>query len=277
MKKKTQSRALPWFGADTAVAAQYATLLADRRHITVPFCGGLSVVAYLVETAGEIICNDLHELAMNFYCVLTDHSARESLCDVLRVTPFHASLLADCQDWCKEWTGCKDQHPDIDAAFRYFATCWMGRSGKAGTDSEFNGSLAMRWDAGGGSSPLRFQTAVRSLQEVWGPICERCSFVCLDWSDVLAKVKDSAACGVYLDPPWVGAGDDYKHKFEPRDHFHLCSVLSEFKMSKVVLRYGDDPLIRRLYALPHWHTREITSRDQANGGVQELCIANFEH
>lgn len=274
MDKKTQSRALPWFGADTTVAAQYAALLADRRHITVPFCGGLSVVAHLIETAGEIVCNDRHEHAINFFASISVPQFCGQMVATLQSMPFSQKLLSQAQDICKR-IGPRTTWPDVDLATQYFITCWMGRSGKAGTNSEFSGSLAMRWDAGGGSSPLRFQTAARSLKEVWGPICERCSFVCMDWSAVLAKVKDSPSCGIYLDPPWVGAGDDYKHKFNTQAHYELNHALREFKTTKVVLRYGDDPLIRKLYAGDGWHVREITSRDQANGGVSELCITNF--
>lgn len=270
--RRKQSRALPWFGADTMVCEQYAALLADCRHITVPFCGGLSVVSHLSETAGEIVCNDKHHHAINLYAVLSNSIARSQFLLALEHMPFSQRLLEQAQDICKrleprEW-------PDVDLAVQYFVTCWMGRSGKAGTKSEFNGGLAMRWDAGGGSSPLRFQTAVRSIKEVWGPICERCSFVCMDWPDVLAKVKDDPKCGVYVDPPWIAAGRDYKHTFTDEEHQDLMMDLGGYHSTKVVIRYGDDPLIRKIYS-GDWNIREINSRDQANSGVKELCITNF--
>ena len=275
--KRTQKRALSWFGADTMVCEQYAALLADCKHVVVPFCGGLSVVAHLVETAGEVVCNDMHSLAMNFYACLADPLRRNELLYKLNNVPFHAKLLAQCQDSC---AGADlSDRVDIEFAFRYFITAWMGRSGKAGTKSEFNGGLAMRWDAGGGSSPLRFQTAVRSIHEVWGPICERCSFVCMDWSEILAKVKDDAKSGVYLDPPWVGAGGDYRHSFTEQDHRDLADGLCRFDKTKVVLRYDDHPLVRKLYGGRSdawvWRIKTLISRDQANNGVGELCITNF--
>lgn len=273
--RRTQSRALPWFGADTMVCEQYAALMADCKHVTVPFCGGLSVVAHLVETAGEVVCNDKHALALNFYFCISNKTIREEVLSQLEVMPFSAELLEQAQSLCKKYSG--GAFTNIDAAVAYFVTAWMGRSGKSGTKTELNGGLAMRWDAGGGSSPLRFHTAVRSIQEVWGPICERCSFVCMDWQDVLAKVKDDPKCGVYLDPPWIGAGDDYQHGFTRDDHVLLANQLeSYFVNTKVVLRYGDNALIRELYASDNWTIREIKSRDQANGEVSELCITNFE-
>jgi site-specific DNA-adenine methylase len=273
--RRTQSRALPWFGADTLVCEQYAALLADCKHVTVPFCGGLSIVAHLVESAGEIVCNDTHSHAINFYAVISNDLFRRQMIETLERMPFSQQLLEQAQEICKRIVP-RTTWPDVDLATQYFVTCWMGRSGKAGTKSEFNGGLAMRWDAGGGSSPLRFQTAVRSIQEFWGPICERCSFVCLKWPQIIAKVKDDPKCGIYADPPWVGAGDDYVHQFDSTAHRYLCEALSAFTKAKVVIRYVDDELIRKFYGgRPQWHIREVTSRDQANGGVKELCITNF--
>lgn len=274
-KRGTQSRCLPWFGADTQVAEKYAALLADCKHVTVPFCGGLSVVAHLAETAGEIVCNDKHALAINFYNVISDPESRDSLLAKLNVTPFHATILERSQAICK--APANDERTAGELAYHYFITCWMGRSGKAGTNSEFNGGLALRWDSGGGSSPLRFQTAVRSIQDVWGPICERCSFVCSDWTEIINKVKDDRKSGVYIDCPWPDAGDSYAHGFRnPEDHVRLRNELLRFDSTKIVIRYGEHELIRKLYSEPRWTVKEITSRDQANGGVAELCITNFE-
>lgn len=272
--KRTQARCLPWFGADTTVAKQYAALLDDCKHVTVPFCGGLSIVAHLVETANEIVCNDKHGLAINFYTCIADPELRADLLERLHRVPFHQALLAEAQEMCRAHDVIESS--DVVMAFHYFVTCWMGRSGRSGTKSEFSGGLAMRWDAGGGSSPLRFQTAVRSIQDVWGTICERCSFVCMDWSEILDRVKDDPACGVYVDAPWPSVGDDYVHQFIEADHRWLKRALTEFKKTKIVIRYGDNPLIRELYGSGFWHIRQIGSRDQANGDVAEICITNFE-
>ena len=259
------------------VCGPYAELLSGCSWVGIPFCGGLSIVAHLVETAREVVCNDKHRLAINLYRTIADPNTRRELLNRLEATPFHEEVLKQAQALCKaiEW---RVSDPiGVECAYWYFVTCWMGRSGKSGTTSEFEGGLAVRWDSGGGSSPLRFQTAVRSIQEFWGPICERCSFLCRDWTEILAKVKDDPMCGLYCDPPWVDAGEKYTCKFEPRDHVHLATVLSQFKHTKVVVRYGEDPLILKLYEYGDgWHIREITSRDQANGPMRELCITNFE-
>lgn len=273
---RTQSRCLPWFGAGANVAEYHASLLADCKHVTVLFGGGLSIESFLVKTASEIVVNDKHELAVNLYRILKEPESRHQLVFDLEATPFSETILSESQDVCKKISrdGFADMLPR-EVAFHYFITAWMGRSGKSGTDCEFSGSLAMRWDAGGGSSPLRYKTAVRSLQDVWGPICERCSFRCKDWKDVLMKVKDDQKCGVFADPPWPGDGDGYRHKFTESDHYDLRRLLTMFLKTKVVLRYGDCALIRRLYAGDFWHIKEIGSRNQGNNKVDELLITNF--
>lgn len=281
--KRTQSRCLSWFGADTTVAEQYAALLADCKQVTVPFCGGLSIVAYLVETAREIVCSDKHWFAINLYQVLREPKTREMLIEKLSATPFHEEILKAAQAFCKAPAATQatamdgPDHSDAYYVFlaeKYFITAWMGRGGKGGCSGEFKGDLPVRWTATGGSSPLRFRTAVRSIQDVWGPICERCSFLCCDWAEILAKVKNDPTCGVYCDPPWVSAGDEYTHKFSPQDHVALESKLFRLGDAKIVVRYGDCKFIRHLYQ--KWHIRTLESRNQANNGVGELCITNFD-
>lgn len=273
---RTQSRALPWFGSDATVSEQYAAKLADCKHVTVPFCGGGSILTHLVKTAGEIVVSDKHQHSINLYAVISINLFRRQMIEALERMPFSEALLERAQELCKRMEP-RTKWPDVDLATQYFVTCWMGRSGKAGTDSEFNGGLAMRWDAGGGSSPLRFQTAVRSIQEVWGPICERCSFLCRDWREILPDVKDDAKCGVYVDPPWVGLGEMYAHKFTKQDHADLEESLGRFKKTKVVVRYGNHPDIWDLYHdAKGWHIEEIASRNQSNNDVSELCITNLE-
>lgn len=275
-KKRTQQRALPWFGADTLVCDQYAARLKGCKHVTVPMCGGLSLPRCLIEQGGinEIICSDAHNLAINLYTCVADRELRADLLERLNRAPFHESLLAESQEMCKAHDIVEST--DVTMAFHYFVTAWMGRSGKAGTESEFKGGLAFRWDAGGGSSPLRFQTAVRSLEEVWAPVCERCSFLCRSWEASLGDVIDSEMCGIYCDPPWPGLGDSYRHKFSERDHRALKEALA-FNAARVVIRYGDHPLIRDLYGNQgDWFIQEITSRNQSNAGVKELCITNWK-
>lgn len=281
--KRTQSRALPWFGADTLVCEQYAALLDDRKHVTVPFCGGLSILSRIIEfgRAQEIVCNDKHHHAINFYRVVSRPETRQQLLAAVEAMPFHSEILRERQFLCssagdsferlvRDFGDCSVAH-----AVNYFVTAWMGRGGKGGTGGEFKGSLPVRFSASGGASPKRFRSSIDAVDSVWGPVCERCSFLCCDWSELLADAKDHSECGLYCDPPWVDVGGDYVHKFTTEDHHDLWCRLNAFASTKVVVRYGDHKLIRQLYGDERrWRIRTLVSRDQANNGVGELCITN---
>jgi len=168
----------------------------------------------------------------------------------------------------------------VGHAVNYFVTSWMGRGGEGGTDREFKGGLPFRMNAGGGASAKRFRSGIDSVRTVWGSVCERCEFRCCDWREIVADclktMKTDANRGHYVDPPWWKDGAKYRHKFTPQDHVDLRdSMLELAQYDKVVIRYGDHERIRELYSSRIWRLRTITSRDQANGDVGELCITTF--
>jgi site-specific DNA-adenine methylase len=148
----------------------------------------------------------------------------------------------------------------------------MGRSAKAGTDGEFDGGLAVRWNAGGGDSAVRFQNAVRSMVPWRRGFLSRCTFVCMDGFAFLDECKDEPDCAVYCDPPWVDDGDDYRHKFSVADHRRLRERLTAFKHARIVLRYGDCPLVRELYSSGDWQWSEMSGRTSANKKKAEVVI-----
>lgn len=64
---KTKS-ALSYFGSDSEGAPQLASMLDDCKHVTIPFCGGMSILPHL--KARAIVANDLHRDVIHFYKVL---------------------------------------------------------------------------------------------------------------------------------------------------------------------------------------------------------------
>lgn len=276
-KQRTQARCLPWYGSGATVSEYHAGLLGGCGHVTVLFGGGMSIEQFLVKTARTVIVNDKHDIATIFYRTISNPHKRQALVEDWQQTPFTESLLRESQDYCKRW--CAD---DADACSgfelsrHYFRTAWMARSESAGTDSEFKGKLAFRMDGGGGGSSVRFQSAARSIQEVWGPVCARCEFLNRDWRDVLPLVKDAEGMGAFIDAPWHREGQQYTCKFTPQDHVDLELGLRRFEHTKIVVRYGDCAEARTQFRDARWHIQEILSRNGANGDVAELCITNFE-
>lgn len=91
----------------------------------------------------------------------------------------------------------------------------------------------------------------------------------------LDKCRDEEGIGLYIDAPWPDDGDKYRHKFTNDDQRRLATKLSAFEKTRVVIRYGDHPLIRELYPEGlRWTWRLIAGRTQTNAPKREVLIMN---
>lgn len=261
---KTKS-ALSYFGSDSEVAGQLAALLNHCRHVTIPFCGGMSILPHL--TARAIVANDLNSNAINFYRIL---SGREGESPKLRLIEACQRTLSHPEEQ-KEAVRGTDSCCRTTSAWAYWATCWIGRKGKGGTTAEGDGMPSVRWTASGGTNASRIRAAADDLP-AWAKHFERCEWLCEDFRTLLPKVRDDVACGIYCDPPWRGLGDKYIHRFTDDDHSDLRDQLERFTKTTVVVRYGDDPYIRELYSAYPWCITEAESRTQSNAVKGEIWI-----
>lgn len=268
-----------WFGSNRLLAETVGKMLGKCEHVVIPFAGGCCELKYI--NARTIIVNDLHRHAINCAQIIADVDKVNILAARLEAKLFHPDELKTAQEYCK----CVESEgglfrPDpasvdeIEWAEAFFVACWMNRGGSAGTDSEFNGGISLRYDAGGGDSNVRYRSAISSLQAWHKILCGRCNFTCEDFREVLGKTKDKPGHAVYADSPWPDAGDSYKHKFSMKDQRDLAARLGEFKHTRVVVRFGEHPLIRELYSEPQWTWHLQTSRCQHNAEVAEALIVN---
>lgn len=259
----------PWYGSNRMLAPIVGKELRGCKWVGVPFAGGMSELAHI--KASTIVVSDLHRHVINLARVVQSDEFRPQLIAALEANPFHQDALAASQYRCMAHE--RPCAPDLQSAIDYFTVCWMGRSAKAGTDSEFKGGLPVRWSATGGDSNTRYRSAIESL-EAWGAIMRRCNFVVQDIFEFLDNVKDLDGHGLYLDPPFPGPGDDYKHKFTEAQHRELAKRLRMFRFCRVVCRFYDVPLIRELYPGPHWTWSLLEGRTQANKSAPEVLIIN---
>jgi DNA adenine methylase len=149
----------------------------------------------------------------------------------------------------------------------------MGRGDKGGTKDEFSGKLPVRYSPNGGGSAQRFWGAVASI-DAWHLVFQRCEFTCDDAFDVLDKTHDSDKVSVYSDCPWPDAGDGYTHDFDEAAQRRLAAKLATFERARVVVRFGDHPLIRELYPESHWRWIRYPNRGQGNGAFGEVLLVN---
>lgn len=271
---KTKS-ALSYFGSDSQVACEIAAMLNHCKHVTIPFCGGMSILPHL--TARAIVANDLNNDVYTFYKAASGaygERTKDELIGMCKSTLSHPIEMKLAEAFL---SGQRYIIGPARAAWAYWAMCWLGRKGKGGT-KYMGGDVSVRWTANGGTNASRLRAAADDL-ESWAKQFERCEFTCLDFRNVLEKVSDSDLCGVYCDPPWVGAGDDYLCKLSEDDdespevgHEKLEQMLRRFQKTTIVVRYGDNPLIRKLYR--DWNIIEASSRTQANSVKGELWITN---
>lgn len=262
---KTKS-ALSYFGSDSEVCKELAGLLKNCKHVTIPFVGGASILPHL--TARAIVANDLNGLAINFYRVMSGwygNTMRDELIERCQSTLSHPDNMGLAEKQIKLKM---DDH--LELAWSYWAACWIGRKGKGGT--KFVGGMpSVRRTANGGTNASRIIAAASDLP-AWAKHFERCEWESVCFRELLPKVANNPECGIYCDPPWVGAGRDYLHTFTEQDHRELQLLLSRFDEATVVVRYGDSPLIRSLYA--RWNIIEAKSRTQANSDCSEIWITN---
>ena len=226
--------------------------------------------------ASSIAVNDLHRHVINLAMVVADQQARREMMRRLMGYPFHPDMLRAAQEYCRRTEPITWQGLDIALATNYFVCCWMGRSNKSGGVDEFNGGISTRWNANGGDSNTRYRSALRGLVE-WGRIMRRCSFTCLDAFEFIDKCPDTRETGIYVDAPWPDDGDKYKHKFDEEKQRRLAKRLAEFQDARVVIRFGDHPLIRELYPdvlSTNWHWLPVDGRTQTNDTKRELLILN---
>jgi len=292
---RTINAIAPWFGANRERAELVGRLLGKLAWCGVPFMGGGAELPFIDTREG--VAGDLHRHVINLARVIREPGLREELAARLDRTLFHEEEFRDAQRRGAERDAASagglfgaptegSEGPDVGWAFDYFVCCWMGPGAKAGKPGHFTSYFPVRMSASGGSSAKRFRSAVESL-DGWREALRPWSFVCRDAADMLDRVsgwetkrrQDASSgerlepYGVYCDPPWPDLGRDYEHKVNDAVfHRRLEERLRGMSTYRVVVRYGDHPLIRGLYTRPEWEFTEIETRSQANTAVLELLI-----
>lgn len=263
-----------WFGGNRTLAARVGDELGRLDWCGVPFCGGCPELPSIRCRSG--LASDLHRHVINLCRVIRDEHLHARLVERLEPMLLHPDELEDAQRRCRMLEDDPPnvaETPSVDWAADYFACCWMSRGGQAGKRSEFTGGSSFRYSATGGDSARRWRSAIASLPS-WHRELRRWSFARLDAFDMLGRVVDVAGHGIYCDPPWIGPGDEYSHRFGEAQHRELAAILGSLQSMRVVVRYGDHPLIRRWYPADSWRWVEQRSTNQRGGDVREVLMVN---
>jgi len=117
----------------------------------------------------------------------------------------------------------------------------------------------MRWSGHGGSPRGGYRQRCPRIGERWSTdwltdkltlICERLNAadIRITGGDFAALIEDTSRRAViYLDPPYLHSGSNYRYDFGQADHRRLAALLRQTP-HPWVLTYHDCPEVRRLYA-----------------------------
>jgi hypothetical protein len=263
------------FGSNRTLAPKVGEILAGCDWVGIPFAGGMSELRYI--EARTINVNDLHSHLIVLTRVMRCPEKGPKLYRLVRRFAFHPHELMGSQGECirnasrEPMSDAEEHYGIVNWAAAYFVVGWMGRHGSALTDAEFTAGISTRWNANGGDSNKHYRSAIEGLR-AWREILQRANFTCLSWEKFLSKCKDEPSHGIYCDPPWPDDGAKYTHKFTEQDQRALAAALDRFQHARVVVRYGDHPLIRELYPESRWTWLELEGRTQTNSAKAEVLI-----
>ena len=266
----------PWFGSARLLGPAVGQLLEGANWVGVPFAGSMSEIPYL--RARTIVVNDLHKGVITLARVVSDEMLGLKLYRRLRRHALHPDDLAESQGICRKMEelahchGAPDQETILRWAEAMFVASWLARSGSAGTKSEFDAKLSLRWAAGGGDSAVRFQNAIRSIN-AWRRSLRRATFSSIDAFAFLHKCKDLPQHAIYCDQPFPGGpGDKYKYHFTLQQTKRLSVELLRFRQARVVSRFYDHPIVRELYPETEWTWHHLSGRKQTNEAAPEVLL-----
>lgn len=271
-----------WYGGNRVLAESVGKQLGRLVWCGVPFMGGAPELPHIDTRAG--VANDLHRHVIHLARVVADPALHDLLAERLDRLLFHPDELAAAQGRCRDREaagsvglfgggGALQTEPDIGWAADYFVCCWMGPGASAGKTTEFARNISTRFTASGGSSAKRYRSAVESLA-AWHQALKKWEFTTIDAFDFIARVRDEEGHGLYIDAPWPDAGNDYRNAFNDAQQQRLAESLGRFAKARVVVRYGDHPLIRQLYPEARWRWVKQSSTNQQGNDVSEVLIVN---
>ena len=249
----------PWFGSKRTLADRIVRELGEHRVYWEPFAGSMAVLLSKAPCVMETV-NDLHGDLINLARVVQREDLAVALFERMGRTLMHETIHDEAAvRYRARGNTPAPAEPDLDRAYDYLLTSWLGRNGVAGTHS-YNQGYCVRYTANGGHAATRFMSVVESIPAWWRRL-QRVTVLNRNARELLAKIEDARGTVIYLDPPYVEKGATYIHDFDgfmgtaalfcgedtPMTHQELARSLSRFRESRVVVSYYDHPIVRRLY------------------------------
>lgn len=254
----------PYFGGKRNLAATIVQEIGEHRVYWELGCGSMAVLLAKPTASMETVV-DLHGDLINLAKVVQHPLEGAKLYRMLRRTLlFEAGFRESAEAAFGEVTAA----PDVDRAYHYFVSSWLGRNGVAGTNigtkRGAGHSFAVRYTANGGQPGKRWTSVVDSIP-AWRKRLREVMILRRDLFEVLGKIDDATGTAIYIDPPYLpetrtglqagGGQSRYVHDFTEADHLRLAKAVQRFGRARVVISYYDAPRLATLY--PGWKIRRL--------------------
>jgi len=245
----------PWFGSKRKIASKIVEIIGSHRVYWEPFCGSMAVL--LLKTPCEMeTVNDLHGDLINLARIIQDRELGYQLFEKLNRTLYCEQLFREAKE---RWLSGSSES-DIDRAYDYFVSSWMGINGVSGTE-RYNYPFAVRWCVGGGQGARRWRSVIESVP-AWHKRLQNVIILQRDAFELLDNIRDESSVVIYCDPPYFKKSDKYLHDFLPEQHGQLARSLRRFKEARVIVSYYDDEQLDGLY--------EGFNKIELAGGTQSM-------
>jgi DNA adenine methylase len=235
----------PWFGAKRVLASRIVAEFGPHKAYWEPMCGSLAVLLSKPEASQETV-SDMHGGIHCLARVLAHGHACSVLYGRLSRTLASEQLFLDSVALIRDAP--VPDVADVDYAYHFFVSSWLGRNGVAGTAS-YNQGFCVRYTSNGGIQGTRFAAAVDSIPD-WHRRLREVTILRRDVFDLLPRIDDAFGTVLYLDPPYIEKGAAYIHDFELSDHERLAEMLGRFKRTRICVSYYAHQYLKILY--PGW-------------------------
>lgn len=232
-----------------------------------PYGGGAGAgIALLCQgIIDKLVINDIDSAVYAFWHTLINNP--NALLDFIRNVP----LTID--EWKKQreiYRAC-DESNLLDLGLAFF---YLNRTNRSGILT--GGVIGGIHQNGNYKIDARFnrETLSKRIIDITS-VADSITITNLDGRDVLSNYKENTNTLIYIDPPYVSAGNSlYLNAFDYYDHEKLAEEVKQIQAAHWIVTYDNHPLIEDLYHDLYLCCLEITYSASKPGKARELLAAS---
>ncbi len=221
---------LTYYGGKQRIAKDILSLMPKSDVYIEPFCGGAAIFFARGWTSKIEVLNDLDGDIVNFYQVCANPEKRLELIQMIEECPFSRMLFNKARDIINA----NNYGNLIERAWAIFYLIYSS----FGANLESPG-LGYSRDPSGSSYPKNWAS-----HKLLANIMPRLDNVLCECEDAIKLINryDSEKALFYMDPPYIGARQVYKHKYTQTQFNELIECLNDIKGSFLLSIYENESI-----------------------------------